>query len=98
MEHYFYESITSCFGNAVFTRYGSVGVALYKNDEDHTIHYIVYDIPHAELDILSETEQKSHIVLTKTYDISDINFDNKMSVLTKINELVTNFEITIYHS
>ena len=57
---------------------------------------MAFDINSAELDQLSEEDQKKHIQVDRTFDIKDVNFDEKYSVLKKINDLVKNFEMDIY--
>jgi|SRR5690625_2272575 len=96
MKDYFYDTISRCFGTVIYTVYGGKAVALYSDNEDKAIRYIAYDLPSEEINKLSVEERKKHIKVDKTYDISTVNFNEKMSVLEKINELVTSFEMEVY--
>lgn len=96
MRDYFYENISKCFNNAIYTMFGSVAVELYSDGKDKAIRYVAYDISQNELMKLNEKQQASHVRLEKIYDISDVDFNNKISVLKKINELVSAFEVEVF--
>ncbi|WP_077622040.1 hypothetical protein [Sediminibacillus massiliensis] len=96
MKDYFYREISKCFDNVIFRKYGSVTVGLLGNDEDTVMQYVAYDIPYSEYREMDAEEQEGHVKIRKTYDISDVDFNNKMSVLQKINELVRSFEMEVY--
>ncbi|GIN21434.1 hypothetical protein [Siminovitchia fordii] len=96
MKEYFYNTISECFGNAIYTMYGSVAVVLHCSNDDKAIRYIAYDLPSEVINEFSVEERKKHIKVDKSFDISDVNFNEKMSVLQKINDLVTSFEMEVY--
>lgn len=97
MKDYFYEEVLKCFDNAVFTRYGSVAIAWEKTEDDTAFRYVAYDISTEDLSKLSDNEKEDHIVVDKTLNIANVDFNDKLSVFEKINELVTSFEVEIYN-
>lgn len=96
VKDYFYNNILKCFDNAIYTRYGAVAVGSAQSEDGKSFRYVAYDIPNDELNQLSSEQQEKHIQIDKTFDISDVNFNNEMSVLQKINDLVTSFEMEVY--
>lgn len=96
-KEYFYHQISKCFDSVIYTAFGSVAVCLFSNDEDTQIFYVAYDIPYnLSFEKMNEEERKNHIKVEKTFDISDVKFNEEMSILQKIHSLVQSFEMEIY--
>ncbi|MCC2250055.1 hypothetical protein JUJ52_08755 [Virgibacillus sp. AGTR] len=98
MKNYFYKTIFRCFSNAVFARYGSVAITLYKDEAKSLIRFVVYDIPKSKLDELPEDKHVNHIQIDNSYSIHDVDFNDDISVSQKIIDLSTAFEIEVYSS
>ncbi len=62
------------------------------------MRYVVYNIPYEDLKELNKEERIEYIKFKKHFDISDVDFDDKVNVLQKISDLVTEFEIENYMS
>lgn len=92
------ETVNRAFDGAVFNRFGGVALNDTLIEDGSILNIKVYDISAELLDKMGEEEQKDHLVVNESYDLSSVDFSDRYSVMDKTNRIVTHFEATVYNT
>ncbi|AMM44911.1 hypothetical protein SP15_113 [Bacillus phage SP-15] len=96
MKDYFYDSLARGFGNVIVTRFGSVAINMYGDQKDSAVRLVAYDLNTESLNLLSKEDQRTHIIVDKTFDLSDVNFNVEITVFEKLNKIISSLEQELY--
>ena len=91
MRKYLLDNVIKCFSTIIYVRYGSVAVASV-NDEKQ-LRLVAYGLPSAEINKLEPKERSQHIIVDEICDISDVDYNDEMSVFRKTHDLVIALEM-----
>lgn len=93
---YFNDSLQRGISGIAYSNYGPVAIKILPEGKDVAIK--IYDVNGETLRSLSEEDQVKHLVFNKLYNLSALDFNERLTVFMTLEHIISDVEKKIYES